>query len=197
MWDLTSSTGLYETPHDWNTTICSNTRFIPLPDTPPPKSAPPETQRVFSSGNQRVSLLGKQRVSEESQNTTDLLINEGHISKWKQARDSELTRIMMTKSIRYSYQDTSHVDLAHTKGHTADLETSRTLLNCLISINAKWTTIDLTDFYLGIPLPHPEYIRIPISMTHISPPWNLKWGTTNLASLALTAQAMPNTWKEC
>ena len=40
------------------------------------------------------------------------------------------------------YQDTSHDDLAHTKWHTADLETSRTLLNCMISENAKWTTID-------------------------------------------------------
>ena len=60
------------------------------------------------------------------------------------------------------YQDTSHVDLAHTKGHTADLETSRTLLNCMISENAKWTTIDLTDFYLGTQLPHPEYIRIDV-----------------------------------
>ena len=88
------------------------------------------------------------------------------------------------------YQDTSHVDLAHTKGHTADLETSRTLLNCMISENAKWTTIDLTDFYLGTPLPHPEYISIPISMTQISPRWNLKRGTTNLASLALTAQCL-------
>ena len=34
----------------------------------------------------------------------------------------------------------------------------------MISDNANWTTIDLTDFYLGTPLPHPEYIRIPISM---------------------------------
>ena len=94
------------------------------------------------------------------------------------------------KSIRYSYQDTSHVDLAHTKGHTADLETSRTLLSCMISENAKrTTTIDLTDFYLGTPLPHPEFIRLPISMTQISPRWNLKRGTTNLESLALTDNA--------
>jgi hypothetical protein len=59
----------------------------------------------------------------------------------------------------------------------------------MISENAKWTTIDLTDFYLGTPLPHPEYISIPISMTQISPRWNLKRGTTNLESLALTDNA--------
>jgi hypothetical protein len=47
---------------------------------------------------------------------------------------------------------------------TADLESFKILLNCMISENANWTTIDLTDFYLGTPLPHPEYIRIPISM---------------------------------
>ena len=34
----------------------------------------------------------------------------------------------------------------------------------MISEDAKWTTIDLTDFYLGTPLPHPEYIWIPTSM---------------------------------
>jgi hypothetical protein len=35
------------------------------------------------------------------------------------------------------------------------------LLNCMISENANWSTIDLTDFYLGTDLPHSEYIRIP------------------------------------
>ncbi len=33
MWDLTSPTGFYETPHDWDTTICSNKRPTPLPRT--------------------------------------------------------------------------------------------------------------------------------------------------------------------
>jgi hypothetical protein len=47
---------------------------------------------------------------------------------------------------------------------TADLESFKILLNCMILKNANWTTIDLTDFYLGTPLPHPEHIRIPISM---------------------------------
>ena len=31
----------------------------------------------------------------------------------------------------------------------------------MISENANFSTIDLTDFYLGTDLPHPEYIRIP------------------------------------
>ncbi len=31
----------------------------------------------------------------------------------------------------------------------------------MISENAKWSTLYLTDFYLGTDLPHPEYIRIP------------------------------------
>jgi hypothetical protein len=34
----------------------------------------------------------------------------------------------------------------------------------MISEDAYWSTIDLTDFYLGAPLPHPEYIRIPTVM---------------------------------
>ncbi len=59
-----------------------------------------------SSGNQRVSLLRKQRVSEESRtnlhhnlNAPDLQTNEDHISKWEQARKSEFRRILMSKSI--------------------------------------------------------------------------------------------------
>jgi hypothetical protein len=33
MWDFTSPPGFYETPHDWDTTICSNKRPTPLPRT--------------------------------------------------------------------------------------------------------------------------------------------------------------------
>ncbi len=47
---------------------------------------------------------------------------------------------------------------------TADLESWKILLNYMVSENANWSTIDLTDFYLGTPLPHPEYIRIPTAM---------------------------------
>jgi hypothetical protein len=81
------------------------------------RSLPPETQRVSSSGNQRVPLLRKQRVSEESRtdfsfipNASDLQTNNGHISKWDPARESELTRILMSKSIRYCHQDISYAD---------------------------------------------------------------------------------------
>jgi hypothetical protein len=47
---------------------------------------------------------------------------------------------------------------------TADLDAVKLLLNCMISENANWSTLDLTDFYLGTDLPHPEYIRIPETM---------------------------------
>jgi hypothetical protein len=47
-----------------------------------------------------------------------------------------------------------------TRAVTAEMEALKILLNCMISENANWTTIDLTDFYLGTDLPHPEYIRI-------------------------------------
>jgi hypothetical protein len=32
----------------------------------------------------------------------------------------------------------------------------------MVSDNIQLTTVDLEDFYLGTPLPYPEYIRIPI-----------------------------------
>ena len=34
----------------------------------------------------------------------------------------------------------------------------------MISEDAQWSTMDLTDFYLGTDLPHPEYLRIPEAM---------------------------------
>ncbi len=47
-----------------------------------------------------------------------------------------------------------------TRAVTAEMEALKILLNCMISENGNWTTIDLTDFYLGTDLPHPEYIRV-------------------------------------
>jgi hypothetical protein len=44
---------------------------------------------------------------------------------------------------------------------TAEMEAIKILLNCMISENSNWSTLDLTDLYLGTDLPHPEYIRIP------------------------------------
>ncbi len=45
---------------------------------------------------------------------------------------------------------------------TAELESIKILFNAMISDNAAFSTVDLEDFYLGTPLPHPEYIRIPV-----------------------------------
>jgi hypothetical protein len=44
---------------------------------------------------------------------------------------------------------------------TAEIDAIKILINCMISEDASWSTLDLTDFYLGTDLPHPEYIRIP------------------------------------
>ena len=44
---------------------------------------------------------------------------------------------------------------------TAEMDAIKILLNCMISEDANLSTIDITDFYLGTDLPHPEYIRIP------------------------------------
>jgi hypothetical protein len=46
---------------------------------------------------------------------------------------------------------------------TAELESIKILLNAMISDNAAFSTVDLEDFYLGTPLPYPEYIRIPVT----------------------------------
>jgi hypothetical protein len=46
---------------------------------------------------------------------------------------------------------------------TAELESIKLLLNAMISDNAAFSTVDLEDFYLGTDLPHPEFIRIPVT----------------------------------
>ncbi len=44
---------------------------------------------------------------------------------------------------------------------TADLTTIKLLLNSLVvSDDAEWMSADITDFYLGTPLPRKEYMRI-------------------------------------
>jgi hypothetical protein len=55
----------------------------------------------------------------------------------------------------------------NTTAGTANLESIKILLNAMISDDIQLTTVDLEDFYLGNPLPHPEYIRIP---TRFIPP---------------------------
>ncbi|KAI2513563.1 Reverse transcriptase (RNA-dependent DNA polymerase) [Fragilaria crotonensis] len=48
---------------------------------------------------------------------------------------------------------------------TADLTTVKTMLNSVIStVNGRFMTGDLKDFYLGTPMTEYEYMRIPISM---------------------------------
>jgi hypothetical protein len=46
---------------------------------------------------------------------------------------------------------------------TAEIDALKIMPKCMISENANFSTIDLTDFYLGTDLPHPEFIRIPWS----------------------------------
>ena len=51
---------------------------------------------------------------------------------------------------------------------TAELEVVKLLLNSVMSDkNGKFMTCDITDFYLGTPLPRKEYLRIPVQF--ISP----------------------------
>ncbi len=43
---------------------------------------------------------------------------------------------------------------------TANMEALKLLINAMISENANWSTINISNFYLGTPLPHSEHIRI-------------------------------------
>ena len=48
---------------------------------------------------------------------------------------------------------------------TADLPTIKLLWNSVLSSpGAKYFTMDISNFYLGSPLPRPEFMRLPINI---------------------------------
>ena len=48
---------------------------------------------------------------------------------------------------------------------TADLTTIKCLLNSVVStLDARFMTLDISDFYLDTPLPGKEYMRIPVHL---------------------------------
>jgi hypothetical protein len=48
---------------------------------------------------------------------------------------------------------------------TAELETTKILFNSVVSTpDAKFCTMDITNFYLNTPLDRPEYLRIPVTL---------------------------------
>ena len=49
-----------------------------------------------------------------------------------------------------------------TKANTAAMPTVKILVQSVVSDDAEWMTLDITDFYLMTALPRPEYIRIPL-----------------------------------
>ena len=74
-----------------------------------------------------------------------------------QKKEVERTRITVGGNlIDYPYQ-------THTP--TADLTTFKLLVNSTLSTpNAKMCMIDVKNFYLNTPMPHPEYMSIPIDL---------------------------------
>jgi hypothetical protein len=96
-----SATGFYDTPHDWSATNDYTQKLKSTPDTP---TTAPESQRV--------PYLGKQRVSEESRTNLNHVL---HALKWRQVRETEFERMLMSDSILYCYKDASHIDPDRTK----------------------------------------------------------------------------------
>jgi hypothetical protein len=48
---------------------------------------------------------------------------------------------------------------------TAELETTKILFNSVVSTpDAKFCTMDITNFYLNTPLDRPEYLQIPVTL---------------------------------
>ena len=50
-----------------------------------------------------------------------------------------------------------------TAAHTASMQLIKILLNSVVSDGAKFMTADIKDFYLGTPLPSPEYMCIELN----------------------------------
>ena len=49
---------------------------------------------------------------------------------------------------------------------TANLPTVKCTLHAVVSENASFGTVDITDFYLGSPMPSPEFLKLPTSDYH-------------------------------
>jgi hypothetical protein len=49
-----------------------------------------------------------------------------------------------------------------TSAQTAAMPVVKLLINSVVSDNSNWCTIDISDYYLGTPLPRKEYMRVPI-----------------------------------
>ena len=109
-----------------------------------------EMERLFKSGTLRPILFGDIPAGQQA-----TYINPVCSEKTKDNGSLKLrTRATIGGDrIEYPYSTTAV---------TAELESIKILINAMISDNAAFSTVDLEDFYLGTPLPHPEYVRIPV-----------------------------------
>jgi hypothetical protein len=51
-----------------------------------------------------------------------------------------------------------------TTAQVADMSAVKILINSVVSDKAQWATADIKDFYLGTPLPRPEYVRVQLQL---------------------------------
>jgi hypothetical protein len=109
-------------------------------------------ERLFKSGTLRPILLSD---IPEGQRAT--YINPVCSEKTKDNGSLKLRTRATIGGDRISYPYS-------TTAVTAELESIKILINAMISDNAAFSTVDLEDFYLGTPLPHPEYVRIPVQL---------------------------------
>ena len=97
------------------------------------------------------------------------------IHKHDQPADRRQDTTYYSKQVREKYDET-HTYQARVRGvaggdritydgevsaHVAAMPTVKLFLNAAVSENASLMTLDISDFYLGTPLPRPEYMRIP------------------------------------
>ena len=87
--------------------------------------------------------------------------------------DADITKVRVVVADRPKKPQLRHVrwvargDLINYPGvtstRTANLITCKCMFNSVISThNARFCNIDLKHFYLGTPLPRPEYMKIPV-----------------------------------
>jgi hypothetical protein len=73
-------------------------------------------------------------VSEESRTNLNRVL---HALKWRQARETELDRILMSDSILYCYEDASHVDPDRTKSIYLQMDNEPQINSTNSNINGK------------------------------------------------------------
>jgi hypothetical protein len=124
-------------------------------------------------GSKRIWSISTRRGGPDQRNYTIKFINKPQVPR-ERFKDVTYGQFVCTEPERPEKKEKNHTRFTiggnrinypgEVATPTADLLVAKILFNSTISTpGAKFMTMDISDFYLNLPLPRPEYIQINIS----------------------------------